>query len=455
MESAGDTIAARATAAGRGGIGIVRVSGRTAAQVARSIVGHLPEPRVAGVATFRDAHGAPIDQGLVVWFPAPGSYTGEDVVELHGHGGPVVLELIMAAARAAGARDARPGEFSERAFLNGKLDLAQAEAVADLIDSGSAAAARAAVKSLQGAFSEAVTALQAAMVTLRVHVEAAIDFPDEEGDFLDDAALRGRIDAVRSAFDDLQARTRAGRRLADGARIVLAGAPNVGKSSLLNRLLGEEAAIVTEIPGTTRDLIRANAVVGGVPVELVDTAGLRPTDDVVEREGIRRSQGALADADLILLVVEASVPDVAAAAVPTVESLPDSTMLSVLCNKRDLAPDRVLPGTVVLCDQPVPVLAVSAHDGAGIAELVAHLEDRIGHADTGEGQFTARQRHVAALDAARAHFDAGMAAFEAAHAGELLAEELRLAHDALGSITGRMSADDLLGEIFSSFCIGK
>lgn len=457
MDSSSDTIAAKATAAGHAGIGVVRVSGPATAAIAEAVLGRLPQPRRAVFGDFKDASGRTIDQGIALFFPGPASYTGEDVLELQGHGGPMVLEALIQVVREAGARDARAGEFSERAFLNDKMDLTQAEAVADLIDSSSMQAARAAMRSLQGAFSEAVATLGQELILLRTHVEAAIDFPEEEIDFLDDAALRDRIAQVDESFRTLMVSVESGRKLADGITVVLAGAPNVGKSSLLNALLGDDTAIVTEIPGTTRDLIRADAVINGVPVHLTDTAGVRDTSDVIEREGIRRSYAAAASADHVLVVVDIRSDTLASDAAKLLGDLEKGTPASIVANKRDLSDEtHKIPKTLRVLDRELPVFAVSALTGEGIESVASYLANEVaGTADATEGQFTARQRHVTLLEAARAHFDDGVAALESTRAGELLAEELRLAQQSLDGITGRFTSDDLLGEIFSSFCIGK
>ncbi|MEM6818198.1 MAG: tRNA uridine-5-carboxymethylaminomethyl(34) synthesis GTPase MnmE [Pseudomonadota bacterium] len=456
MDAPSDTIAAKATAAGHAGIGVVRVSGPATATIAEAVLGRLPEPRRAVFSNFRDLSGCTIDQGIALYFPGPASYTGEDVLELQGHGGPMVLEALMQAVREAGARDARAGEFSERAFLNDKIDLTQAEAVADLIDSSSMQAARAAMRSLQGAFSEAVTALQKELILLRTHVEAAIDFPEEEIDFLDDAALRDRIAQVNGSFSALMSSVESGRKLADGITVVLAGAPNVGKSSLLNALLGDDTAIVTEIPGTTRDLIRADAVINGVPVHLTDTAGVRDTADVIEREGIRRSYAAAATADHVLVVVDIRSDTLASDAESWLSDLETGTPASIIANKCDLSAANDIPDALSVLNRELPVFSVSALTGEGVDAVAAYLASEVaGTTDATEGQFTARQRHMTLLEAARAHFDQGVAALEATRAGELLAEELRLAQQSLDGITGRFTSDDLLGEIFSSFCIGK
>ena len=441
-----DTIAAVATPPGKGGIGIVRISGPGAENIATRMLGSLPKPRYATRAEFRDADGVTVDSGLALWFPGPDSFTGESVLELHGHGGPTVMSLLVSAALKLGARRAEPGEFSQRAFLNSKLDLVQAEAVADLIDSGTAQAARAAQRSLAGAFSAAVDALAEDLIRLRLHVEAAIDFPEEEIDFLADEALNARIEQCANAFDALTAQAQSGRMLRDGLQVVIVGRPNAGKSSLLNFLSGQEAAIVTEVAGTTRDILRERVDIDGLAVEFIDTAGLRDDPDVIEAEGIRRAKQALADADAVLWVqdVAGDTPGLPG------EALPDDTPVIVLRNKIDLT--DAAPGVV---DGGSRVLNISAKTGAGIDALKTCLRQLAGYQDAGEGAFTARQRHIDGLQAARRHFDQGRRALQKEKAGELFAEELRLAQEALGSITGEFSSDDLLGRIFAEFCIGK
>jgi tRNA modification GTPase len=441
-----DTIVAPATAPGRGAIGIVRVSGPLTEVIARQLLGSLPAPRYASHARFRDAAGVVIDSGIALYFPEPDSFTGESVLELQGHGGPAVMALLVDAALALGARRARPGEFSERAFLNGKLDLAQAEAIADLIDSATAQAARAAYRSLSGTFSDAVELLASALVRLRLHVEAAIDFPEEEIDFLSDEGLRAQIGACNDAFEKLVAATRAGRLLRDGFQLVIVGKPNAGKSSLLNFLSGEDAAIVTDVAGTTRDILRERIDIDGLAVELVDTAGLRDDPDVIEAEGIRRAREALAQADGVLLIQDACTDSPEER--PT--DFPENMPMLVIRNKIDLSGDP--PGSR---DDAPEVIHFSARTGAGNAALREAIVGMAAYQDQGEGAFTARQRHLDALHMARAHFDRGRHALEQSGAGELLAEELRLAHDALAAITGAFSSDELLGMIFSEFCIGK
>jgi tRNA modification GTPase len=441
-----DTIVAVATPPGKGGIGIVRVSGPGAETIARHMLGTLPKPRHATRADFKDEAGEVIDTGLALWFPAPDSFTGESVLELQGHGGTAVMSLLVDAALGFGARRAEPGEFSQRAFLNGKLDLVQAEAIADLIDSGTAQAARAAQRSLSGAFSTAVDALAEQLIRLRLHVEAAIDFPEEEIDFLSDTALTRQIDACADAFDTLTRQAEAGRLLRDGVQIAIIGKPNAGKSSLLNLLSGEDTAIVTEYAGTTRDILKERIDIDGLAVELIDTAGLRDDPDHIEAEGIRRAKGAMAQADAVIWVRDATGPDDEL----TDEALPGGKPVIVLRNKIDLSGEE--PGA--LSTDP-PVLNMSAQTGAGSDALRETIRRVAGYSDQGEGAFTARRRHIEALADARRHFDTGRAALEAAEAGELLAEELRLAQAALGGITGEFSSDDLLGRIFSEFCIGK
>ena len=437
-----DTIVAAATPPGTGGVGIVRLSGERVEQIARDMLGSLPEPRMATHRHFRNAAGEVIDTGLAVYFPAPASFTGESVLELHGHGGPVVVAMVVDAVVELGARLAEPGEFSRRAFLNGKLDLAQAEAIADLIGSGTAQAARAALRSLSGAFSRSVEALAERLVRLRMHVEAAIDFPEEEIDFLSDDALQQRIGECAAAFEALLAEARQGRVLRDGFQVVIVGKPNAGKSSLLNLLSGQDAAIVTEVAGTTRDILREQIDVDGLAVELVDTAGIRNDPDRIEAEGIRRAREALRNADAALWIQDATNPE------PTIqEDLPEETPIVVVHNKIDLSGDA--PG---LRNDEV---WLSAATGSGIDGLRRRIRDLAGYENRGEGAFTARRRHIVALRRAAAHFDTGRRTLVETRAGELLAEELRLAHEALGEITGAETADDLLGKIFSEFCIGK
>lgn len=449
MNARADTITAVATAPGAGGVGVLRISGPRAASIARTLLGREPQPRHAHYAAFRDGNGAVIDRGLLLWFPAPHSYTGEDVLELQTHGSPVVLRLLRARTIELGARHARPGEFSERAFLNGKLDLAQAEAVADLIASGSEAAARAAQRSLDGAFSKRVHALTAAVVHLRSYIEAALDFPDEEIDFLAAPALLEKLAAALADLDALLAAARRGVRLADGLHVVIVGRPNVGKSSLLNALAASDRAIVTDIAGTTRDVLRETIDLDGIALTLVDTAGLREAGDVVEAEGIRRARAELDRADVALLVVDDDARVEADLAL--LAGLPAGVVHIVIHNKIDRAetPPRAQSG------DGTTHIWLSARSREGLDLLVAELQRHAGHADAGDGAFTARARHVAALERAREHFAAADQALSDHHAAELAAEELRHVQQALGEITGEFSSNDLLGAIFSSFCIGK
>jgi tRNA modification GTPase len=446
MSTREDTIVALATPPGTGGVGVVRISGGDCERIARAMLGSVPEPRLATYATFRDVRGDALDRGLALYFPKPSSFTGEAVLELQGHGGPVVMALLVEAVLELGARRAEPGEFTKRAFLNDKLDLAQAEAVADLVDSGTAQAARAALRSLSGAFSDAVHDLAAQLTAIRVYVEAAIDFPEEEIDFLADDELAERLAACAASFDSLLSRAVVGRVMRDGYQVVIVGKPNAGKSSLMNRLSGEETAIVTEIAGTTRDVLRERINVDGLAVELVDTAGIRDNPDRIEAEGIRRARKAMAEADAVLWIQDATEPVPGRLEEPVPEGIP----VTIVRNKIDLSGDR--PGIV---EADTPVVMVSAETGAGLDALQHRIRELAGFRDLGEGAFTARRRHVAALRDARARFDAGRAALRDARAGELLAEELRLAQQSLGAITGEVTADDLLGRIFSEFCIGK
>lgn len=450
MTAVDDTIVAAATPPGMGGVGIVRLSGAAAPRIATAMCGSLPEPRVASLRSFVAASGEPIDRGIVLYFPAPASFTGEAVVELHAHGGPLLLGLLVEAAVAGGARQAQPGEFSQRAFLHDKLDLAQAEAIADLIESGTAQAARAALRSLSGEFSAAVNELLEQLTNLRVHVEAAIDFPEEEVDFLSDAALLTRIGDCAATFAALLETAKLGRILRDGYQVVLVGKPNAGKSSLMNRLSGEDTAIVTEIAGTTRDILRESINIDGLAVELIDTAGLRDNPDVIEAEGMRRARAAMASADAVLWIQDASeecgdAPD---------EALPDDVPVLVVRNKIDLldAPDDALADALA---NKMGAVLLSAKTGAGLDGLRARIRQLAGYENQGEGALTARRRHVDALQRAAGHFEAGRAELRQTAAGELLAEELRLAQRALGEITGAVSSEDLLGRIFSDFCIGK
>jgi len=441
-----DTIVATATPSGVGGVGIVRVSGDLAEQIARSMLGSLPEPRSATHRNFMGPAGQQLDNGLALYFPAPASFTGESVLELHGHGGPVVMSSLVGAAVELGARLAEPGEFTKRAFLNGKLDLAQAEAVADLIGSGTAQAARAALRSLSGAFSDTVDELAEQLVRLRMYVEAAIDFPEEEIDFLSDDQLLAQLEQCGVAFDELKDKATIGRVLRDGYRVVIVGKPNAGKSSLLNRLSGEEAAIVTEVAGTTRDVLREQIDIDGLAVELVDTAGLRDNPDRIEAEGIRRAREALKSADAVLWIQDATT----AKETNIGEQVPEGADIIVVRNKVDLT--DVKPGRP---GDDSGTVNLSAKTGAGVDALHDRLRESAGYKNLGEGAFTARRRHIEALKRAADHFDAGRKALDESRAGELLAEELRLAQEALGQVTGAVSSDDLLGRIFSEFCIGK
>ena len=415
----------------------MRVSGPDVAAISGKILGLLPPPRRALLARFRDAGGEPIDEGIALFFPAPHSYTGEAVLELQGHGGPVVMQALLRACLDAGARLAEPGEFTRRAFLEGRLDLAQAEAVADLIDASSQEAARAALRSLSGEFSAAISKLSGQLVELRALTEAMLDFPEEELDTVhrDDAA--SRLAAVQRQLDEVLAKSREGSLLRSGVHVVLAGRPNVGKSSLLNRLAGEERAIVTPIPGTTRDALREPIQIQGVPLTLVDTAGLRAAPDPIERLGMERTQRELAQADLVLLVEEAGKPP------SPLPDLASEVKRIVVYNKLDLAPGFKPPAVAV---------AVSAKTGQGMDALRAAILAAAGWSSTGESVFLARERHLRALETARGHLNAARG--ELAR-WEFFAEELRLAHGALGAITGGFTADDLLGQIFNRFCIGK
>lgn len=441
-----DTIAAIATPPGRGGVGIVRISGGAVPDVAAQLLGQLPQPRMAKLARFVADDGAIIDQGLALYFAAPASYTGEHVLELHGHGGPVVMDQLLARVLELGARPARPGEFTERAFHNNKLDLSQAEAVADLIDAGSIAAARAANRSLSGEFAERVHGLVEQITRLRVYVEAAMDFPDEDIDFLADEKLQRQVDALVDAVAAVQTEAGRGRALTEGLTLVLAGRPNTGKSSLLNRLAGTEAAIVTDIAGTTRDSLREQIVVRGIPVTVIDTAGIRDTDDAVEKIGVQRARDQAGAADAVLLVIDDSQGWTADDEIVR-KALPDALPIVHVYNKCDLKP--------AAAGKLADGVRLSAKTGDGLDVLEQTIAELAGTSDAEQGSFSARRRHLDALEAAAAAIARGREQLLVSQSGELLAEELRLAQDALGQITGAVHSDDLLGEIFSSFCIGK
>ncbi|MBB6088290.1 tRNA modification GTPase [Wenzhouxiangella marina] len=442
MSASNDTICAIATPPGRGGVGVIRISGPDAFELARRLSARAPEARRFFLADLRDDQGEVIDQALVLGFRGPASFTGEDVVELQTHGSPVVLEMLLERLVRLGARRARPGEFSERAYLNDRMDLAQAEAIADLIAAGTAQAARAASRSLEGVFSRLVDALHHDLVELRVWVEAALDFPDEDVDFLADGQVAARLDALRTRLDELIEQARAGRLLNDGLRVAIIGKPNAGKSSLLNAMTRRDSAIVTDIPGTTRDVLRETIELGGLPVTLADTAGLRDTEDRVEIEGVRRAEREMHAADLLFWVVD--IEDEAAHLPP---GLPPELPFIRINNKIDrVGREPRREGRSV---------DLSALEGRGLDLLEQAVREVLGLQSDGGGEFSARQRHIDALVKAREPLDRGARELAATGSGELLAEELRMAAEALAEITGRMSSDELLGHIFSSFCIGK
>lgn len=450
-----DTIVAQATPPGRGGVGILRVSGPKAALVAQTVLGKLPKPRYADYLPFRNDDNSVLDQGIALFFPNPNSFTGEDVLELQGHGGPVILDLLLKRIlQIPGVRIANPGEFSERAFLNDKLDLAQAEAIADLIDASSEQAARSAINSLQGAFSSHINEMVESLTHLRIYVEAAIDFPDEEIDFLSDGIIEGKLNAVIAELDDVRAQARQGSLLREGMKVVIAGRPNAGKSSLLNALAGREAAIVTDIAGTTRDVLREHIHIDGMPLHIIDTAGLREASDEVERIGIERAWKEIEQADRVLFMVDSTTTD---ATTPEdiwpefMARLPNTLPVTVIRNKSDLTGENV----EITAQGNYPMIRLSARDGMGIELLRDHLKDAMGFNSNTEGGFLARRRHLQALNTAAEHLQQGHEQLVYAKSGELLAEELRLAQQALSEITGEFTSDDLLGRIFSSFCIGK
>ncbi len=442
-----DTIAAIATSPGRAGIGVVRLSGPATRDIEAAILGRSLKPRVATLCDFLDAHAAILDRGIAILYRAPHSYTGEDVLELQGHGGPAVLQLVLRRCLELGARPAQPGEFTQRAFLNDKLDLAQAESVADLIDASSEAAARGAMRSLAGEFSGRVGQLNQTLIEVRGLIEATLDFPEEEIDFLERGGVSEKLGRMRQDVKILLAEAEQGRILRDGVKVVLIGQPNVGKSSLLNRLAQEEVAIVTEVPGTTRDPLRFELVIEGVPLHVVDTAGLRDATDVVEKIGIQRAWREIEQADLALLIVDATT-EIADSDRLILAELPKSLKTLIIFNKIDLLKRAASEITTRIGSE----IWLSAKTGEGLELLRGALLRSIGWTGTQEGSFIARERHLQALRETQVSLN--RAAVEPGSL-ELMAEELRQAQLALGNITGQFSADDLLGEIFSRFCIGK
>tara|TARA_R110000868_G_scaffold158036_3_gene385770 strand:+ start:13436 stop:14761 length:1326 start_codon:yes stop_codon:yes gene_type:complete len=438
-----ETITAIATPSGRGGVGIVRVSGAQVRAIAEAITGALPKPRYAHFAKFSDTDGDTIDEGLALFFPGPNSFTGEDVLELQGHGGPVVMDRLLKRVLQLGARVARPGEFSERAFLNDKLDLAQAEAIADLIDAQSEQAARSAMHSLQGEFSARINTLLKSMISLRMFVEAAIDFPEEEIDFLSDGKVTAQLTDILQNLESVLASAKQGAILREGMTIVIAGKPNAGKSSLLNQLSGRDSAIVTDIAGTTRDVLREHIQIDGIPLHVIDTAGLHDSDDIVEQEGIKRAWQEIEKADAIVLVHDVTQPDVQL----------DEALLKL--NK----PILTVQNKIDLQKQSPKLndneIHLSAKSGDGIELLKQALKNIVGYQEQNEGNFIARRRHLDALQRAQQHVLDGQHQLQTSNAGELLAEDLLQAQNALSEITGTFTPDDLLGEIFSSFCVGK
>lgn len=454
VQNEADTIVAEATPRGRGGVGVVRISGTKTTAIAEKLLGHLPIVREAEHLLFLDKNSEGIDRGIALFFKAPHSFTGEDVLELQGHGGPVIMDLLVQAAVDAGARLAEPGEFSLRAYLNNKIDLCQAEAIADLINATSKEAAKSALRSLQGVFSEAIQILVEKLIKLRMHVEAAIDFPEEEIDFLQDERIHMTLKTLKAELEIIQQKAFQGSLMSDGARVVIIGRPNAGKSSLLNALSGLDAAIVTDIPGTTRDILREQIVIDGLLVQLVDTAGLRINADVVEKEGITRALKEVTLADHIVLVVDGTTTTETHPHLLFSEwltALPQNVSTTVLVNKIDKL--NLEPRITQKTDHTV--IYLSAKTGEGLSLFKAHLKKSVGFERLSEGNFIARRRHLEALSEAMQHLVSGEKQLQAFKAGELLAEELRLAQVALDRITGKFSSDDLLGKIFSEFCIGK
>ncbi|ASK56647.1 tRNA uridine-5-carboxymethylaminomethyl(34) synthesis GTPase MnmE [Vibrio tarriae] len=450
-----DTIVAQATAPGRGGVGIIRVSGPLAAHVAQTVTGRTLRPRYAEYLPFTDEDGQQLDQGIALFFPNPHSFTGEDVLELQGHGGPVVMDmLIRRILQIKGVRPARPGEFSERAFLNDKMDLTQAEAIADLIDASSEQAAKSALQSLQGEFSKRIHTLVESLIHLRIYVEAAIDFPEEEIDFLADGKVSADLQTIIDNLAAVRREANQGAIMREGMKVVIAGRPNAGKSSLLNALSGKESAIVTDIAGTTRDVLREHIHIDGMPLHIIDTAGLRDASDAVEKIGIERAWEEIRQADRVLFMVDGTTTE---ATDPQdiwpdfVDRLPENIGITVIRNKADQTGE---PLGICHVNQTT-LIRLSAKTGQGVDALRQHLKECMGFSGNQEGGFMARRRHLDALERAAEHLAIGQQQLEGYMAGEILAEELRIAQQHLNEITGEFSSDDLLGRIFSSFCIGK
>ncbi|MGD8483368.1 MAG: tRNA uridine-5-carboxymethylaminomethyl(34) synthesis GTPase MnmE [Thioalkalispiraceae bacterium] len=445
-----DTIAALATPPGRGGVGIIRVSGPLAKQVAEAILGKLPAARIAEYLPFYDDNQQVIDSGIALYFPNPHSFTGEDVLELQAHGGPVIMDMLLREILKQPVRLAQPGEFSQRAFLNDKIDLAQAEAIADLIEAGSEQAARSASRSLQGVFSQWVNDTVEQLIGLRMYVEAAIDFPEEEIDFLADQRITQELDYLVEELQRVISMAHQGQLLREGMRVVLAGQPNTGKSSLLNALAGRESAIVTDIPGTTRDVLREEINIDGLPLHIIDTAGLRQSDDAVEQEGMRRTWSEIEQADCVLLMLDARA-GFTTDDQQILQQLPAHLPVTYVYNKIDLTDQKASELEL----ENHTELWISARQGVGIELVRDHLKNIVGYQSMGEGSFMARRRHLDALEKALQHLHKGQQQLSEHHAGELLAEDLRQAQSVLNEITGEFGSDYLLGKIFSSFCIGK